>query len=81
MANVNPPSGKSIANTIYHGAVVGGLSVGYSVLSKRLLKIKPADLGRLDIEDAVKVTTTVAAAIATRDMLVQQGIIPADILK
>jgi energy-converting hydrogenase Eha subunit G len=81
MSTITPPSGKGIANTLYHGAVVGGLSVGYSMISKRLLKIKPADLGRLDVEDAVKVTTTVAAALATRDMLVQQGILPADILK
>ena len=51
------------------------------MLAKRLMKTKPADLGRLDIEDSVKITATVAAALATRDMLVQQGIIPADILK
>lgn len=76
-----PAKVTNIGNTLYHGALVGGLSVGYSILSKRLLKIKPADLGRLDIEDAVKVTTTVAAALATRDILVQNGIIPGDILK
>lgn len=78
---MSTPSGKSIANTLYHGAVVGGLSVGYSMLAKRLMKTKPADLGRLDLEDGAKITATVAAALATRDMLVQQGIIPADILK
>ena len=73
--------GKDIANTLYHGAVVGGLTVGYNMLAKRILKTKPADLGRLDIEDGVKVTASVAAALATRDLLIQQGILPADLLK
>ena len=77
----NMPSGKGIVNTIYHGAVVGGLCVGYNILAKRLLKTKPADLWRLDLEDSLKITATVAAALSTRDMLMQQGILPADILK
>ena len=81
MSSVNPPSGKSITNTLYHGGVVGGLTVGYSWLGKRLLKIKPADIARLDLEDGVKLTATVAASLATRDLLIQQGILPPDILK
>ena len=81
MSSVNPPSGKSVANTLYHGAVIGGLTVGYSLLGKRLLKIKPADIARLDLEDGAKLTATVAASLATRDLLIQQGILPPDILK
>lgn len=38
--------------------------------------MKPADLGRFDIEDSAKLVGTVALAFWTKDMLVKQGIIP-----
>ena len=76
-----PPYAKDLGNLLYHSAVVGGLSVGYSMVGKRLLKMKPADLGRLDIEDSAKLVGTVALALWTQDMLVKQGIIPANIIK
>jgi hypothetical protein len=31
---------NSIANTIYHGVVIGGLTMAYSMASKKLLKVK-----------------------------------------
>ena len=46
------PYAKDLGNLLYHSAVVVGLSVGYSMVGKKLLKMKPADLGRLDIEDS-----------------------------
>jgi len=75
-----PPYAKDLGNLLYHSAVVGGLSVGYSMVGKKLLKMKPADLGRLDIEDTAKLVGTVALALWTQDMLVKQGIIPANII-
>jgi len=48
------PYTKDLGNMLYHSAVVGGLSVCYSMVGKRLLKMKPADLGRLDIEDKAR---------------------------
>ena len=77
-----PPPGpyiKSIGNAAYHGAVVGGLAVTYTMLGKRLLKIKPADLGALDLENDAKVVGVMALSLWTRDMLVAKGIIPADL--
>ena len=75
------PYAKDIGNLLYHSAIVGGLSVGYSMVGKKLLKMKPADLGRLDVEDSAKLVGTVALAIWTQDMLVKQGVIPANIIK
>ena len=57
--------GNLLGNLLYHSAVVGGLSVGYSMVGKKLLKMKPADLGRLDIEDSIKLVGTVAFAFWT----------------
>ena len=54
------PYAKDLGNLLYHSAIVGGLSVGYSMIGKRVLKMKPADLGRLDVEDSAKIVGTVA---------------------
>ena len=66
------PYAKDLGNLLYHSAIVGGLSVGYSMVGKRLLKMKPAELGRLDIEDSAKLIRTVALALWTKHMLVKQ---------
>ena len=49
------PYAKDLGNLLYHSALAGGLIVGYSMIGKRVLKIKPADLGRLDVEDSAKI--------------------------
>jgi len=75
------PYAKDFGNLLYRSAVVGGLSVCYNMVCKKLLKMKPADLGRLYIEDSTKLVGTVALALWTQDMLVKQRIIPANIIK
>ena len=80
MATLSPYT-KHLGNLLYHYAVVGGLSVGYSMIGKKLLKMMPADLGRLDVEDSGKLIGTVALALWTQNMLVKQGIIPINIIK
>ena len=77
---VSTPTTKDLGNLLYHSAVVGGLSVGYSMVGKKLMKMKPADLGRLDVEDSAKLVGTVSLALWSQDMLVKQGIIPANII-
>ena len=67
---------KNIMNTVYHAAVISGLSVGYSMIAKRLMRMKVADLDKLNVEDSVKLVAVVSASIATKDFLVKQGIIP-----
>ena len=79
--STTPPYAKDLGNLLYHSAVVGGLTVGYSMVGKKLLKMKPADLGRLDLEDSTKLVGTVALSLWTQDMLVKQGILPANIIK
>ena len=73
MAAINT---NNLINTAYHGAVVGGITLAYSMLTKKLFKTKPADLGKLDMEDGVKLTLTVGSALMTQAWLVKQGILP-----
>ena len=73
-------SGKMLANAFYHSAVVSGLAIGYSRLGKMAiggvspkLDLMPRDVGMVIID--------VALAMATKEMLIKQGIIPADVMK
>ena len=72
---------KNIVNLIYHATVVSGLAVGYTMVSKSLLTFKTPDMGKLDFEDGAKFVGIIAASMATKDMLVKQGIIPDNIDK
>lgn len=72
--------GKMLANAAYHSAVVTGLAMGYARLGKMIFK---GPSPKLDFTgfDVGMVVLDVGLAMATRDMLIKQGIIPADILK
>lgn len=74
------PYAKDYGNLAYHAAVVGGLTLGYNIILKKVLKMKPADLGNLDFEDSATIIGTVALAMWTKDMLVKHGL-PDDIVK
>ena len=72
--------GKMLVNALYHSAVVSGLAMGYSRLGRMAfggatpkLDFNPHDIGM--------VVSDVALAMATKDMLIKQGILPPDILK
>jgi energy-converting hydrogenase Eha subunit G len=73
--------GKAIINTAYHGAVVTGLSIGAAKLTKMIFK--GATLPKLDADayDAGMLVLDISVALAIKDVLVRQGIIPADIMK
>ena len=72
--------GKKLVNDLYHGAVVAGLSIGYAQLGKMIFK-GPTPKLDFDVKDAGMVVADVAAAIATKDFLVAQNIIPAGVLE
>ena len=73
-------SPKNLANDLYHAAVVGGIAIGYAKLSQMLLK---GPLPRLDFtpRDAAMAIMDLSAAMATKDLLIKQGVIPSDIVK
>ena len=60
---------KDIKESIYHGAVVSALAVGYTMLGKTLIKMSPPSLGntQLDVEDGVKLVGIVALSDFTKD--------------
>ena len=67
---------KDLKESVYHGAVVGVLAVGYTMLGKMLMKMSPPSLRKFDVEDGVKLVTIVAISDFTKDYLIRQKIIP-----
>ena len=74
------PTQKNIVNDLYHAAVVGGRAIGYAKLGQMVFK---GPLPRLDLtpRDAGMAILELSAAMATKDMLIKQGLIPSDIVK
>ena len=70
---------KDIKESIYHGAVVSALAVGYTMLAKTLVKMNPPSLGRFAIEDGIKLVAIVGLSDFMKDYLIQQKIIPNNI--
>ena len=75
------PTQKNIANNLYHAAIVGGLAIGYAKISQMVFKGPPPKLDDLTPRDAGMAILDLSAAMATKDMLIKQGLIPSDIVK
>ena len=67
---------KDLKESVYYGAVVSALAVGFTVLGKSLIKMSPPSLGKLDVEDGAKLVAIVAISDFTKDYLIKQKIIP-----
>ena len=70
---------KDLKESVYHGAVVSALVVGYTMLGKTLIKMSPPSLRKFDIEDGVKLVAIVALSDFMKDYLIKQKIIPNNI--
>ena len=68
---------KDIKESVYHGAVISALAVGYTMLAKTLIKMSPPSLSKF--EDGVKLVGVVALSDFTKDYLIKQKIIPNNI--
>ena len=69
---------KEIMNALYHAAVLGSLAIGFAQVGKTIMKGSALRLA-LTPYDAGMVVADLALAICTRDMLVENGVISADI--
>ena len=67
---------NTIVNGLYHSSILSGIVITNSLLTKKLLKVKPADLGQLDIKNAAMLTTNVYIAMMIKSALIKNGILP-----
>ena len=70
---------KNLKESVYHGAVVSALAIGYTMLGKTLIKMSPPSLSKFDVEDAMKLVAIVAMSDFTKDYLIRQKILPSNI--
>ena len=70
---------KDLKESVYHGAVVSILAVGYTMLAKTLVKMNPPSLSKSHIEDGVKLEAIVPMSDFTKDYLIKQKMIPNNI--
>ena len=66
---------KSIVNDLYHASLIGAFTVGYSMLGKKILKMTPLSIQKLDLEDMGKLAAIVAASEMTREYRIKQKIL------
>ena len=79
--NIDPAAdGKIIINKIYHGAVITAFAMGYARLGKMAFGGSAPWLD-LNLRDAGMVVVDVTLSMATKEFLVKQGILPANLLK
>ena len=67
---------KSVVNDLYQVEVISVLAVGYSVLSKKILKMSPPSVQHFNLEDTGKLVAIIAALKMTREYLIKQKILP-----
>ena len=67
---------KSLVNDLYQPTVISVLAIGYSMLSKKILKVSSPSFQRFDLEDTEKLVAIVAASEMTREYLIKQKILP-----
>ena len=70
---------KDLKESVYQGAIVSILAIGYTMLGKTLIKMSPPSLSKFDVEDGVKLVAIVAMSDFTKDYLIKQKIIPDNI--
>ncbi len=74
-ANVN-----FLVNGAYNASVIAGLMLANSFVMKKAFRMKPADLIKMDGEDVMKLTVSVMSSIWIQDWLVNQGVLPDQII-
>ena len=70
---------KDFKESVYHGAVISALAIGYTMFGKTLPKMSPPSLGKFDVEGGVKLVALVAIFDFTKDYLIKQKVIPNNI--
>ena len=69
---------KDLKESVYHGAVVSALAIGYTMLGKTLINMSPPSLSKFDVEDVMKLVAIVAMSDFTKDYLIRQKILPSN---
>ena len=70
---------KDLKQSVYHGAIISALDVGYTMLGKTLIKMSPPFFRKFNVQDGVKLVAIIAISDFPKDYLMKQKIIPNNI--
>ncbi len=62
---------KDLKESVYHGAVVSALAIGYAMLGKTVIKMSPPSLAKFNVQDGLKLVAVVALSDFTKDYLIK----------
>ena len=63
---------KDLKESVYHDAVISALAIGFTMIGKSLIKMSPPSLGKLYVQDDVKLEAIIAISDFTKDYLMKQ---------
>ena len=63
---------KDLKESVYHGAVISVLAIGYTMLGKTLIKMSPPSLSKFDVDDGLKLVAIIAMSDFMKDYLIKQ---------
>ena len=66
---------KSIVNDLYHASLISAFAVGYSMLGKKILKIAPLSIQKIDLEDTGKLVAIITASEMMTEYFIEQKIL------
>ena len=71
---------NSLLNSVYRSSVLTGLVFANCMIAEKVFKVKPPNLGKLDVKDVFQLSVNLFAAEMTREWLVKQKILPDSIV-
>ena len=69
---------KMLVDTAYDGAILTGLTVGYSMLSEKVFRMEVGDPGKPNFNRFIKLTGAVILAVGTKKFLENKNFIPTE---
>jgi hypothetical protein len=80
-SSMSLPTARDVGNMVYQALFITGGAYLTSLGLKKMLKWKPADLSKLELDDAAKLTGVLVISMWGRNWLVTSGYIPNEIFK
>jgi hypothetical protein len=80
-SSMSLPTARDVGNMVYQALFITGGAYLTSLGIKKVLKWKPADLSKLELDDAAKLTGVLVVSMWGRNWLVTSGYIPNEIFK
>ena len=71
---------KSMVNDLYQTVVIVFFAIGYSMLGKKILKMAPPSIQKINLEDTGKLAAIFSASEMMTEYLIKQKILPGHII-